>query len=196
MVIRFDAPNNLRIEQDASGFLMVSGVIASLSDKLNYNGTIETIAESALFDDMEQLEGTPLTLRHPKDFVTPETAQQYQVGSVVKAWREGDELWCKIKVTAKSAIDAIRIQGMRGLSAAYDVVMNGLTQVKRIMNHVALCSVGRAQSSGIRSDSRDSFDSKTVQERFDDLFYKKPEKSPNDGLTVQQRADKAFYAQK
>ena len=106
---------------------------------------------------MDEWSGLPLTLNHPSKFVTPESAQKVQVGSVIKAWRKDNQLWAEFKITAKKAIDAVR-KGMRGLSAGYEVALQNKVQVARQNNHLALCSVGRAQSSGIRADERESFD--------------------------------------
>ncbi|WAX23079.1 coil containing protein [Vibrio phage 13VT501A] len=155
--MRFDSAKQFKIIEDANGFLVAEGVIASTSDKLVYRDGIETISESALFQNMDEWEGLPLTLNHPSKFVTPETADKIQVGSVIKAWRKDNELWTRFKVTTKKAIDAVK-SGLRGLSAGYDVALQNKVQVARQNNHLALVSVGRAQSSGIRADERESFD--------------------------------------
>lgn len=155
--MRFDAAKQFKIIEDANGFLVAEGVIASTCDKLVYRDGIETIAESALFQNMDEWEGLPLTLQHPSKFVTPETADKIQVGSVIKAWRKDNELWTRFKVTTKKAIDAVK-SGLRGLSAGYEVALQNKVQVARQNNHLALVGVGRAQSSGIRADERESFD--------------------------------------
>ena len=158
--MRFDAAKQFKIVEDANGFIVAEGVIASTSDKLLYQDGVETIAESALFQNMDEWEGLPLTLQHPSNgkLLTPETTGKNQVGSVIKAWREDNELWTRFKVTTKKAIDAVK-GGLRGLSAGYDVALDeNKTQVARQNNHLALVRVGRAQSSGIRADERESFD--------------------------------------
>lgn len=156
--MRFDAAKQFKIVEDANGFLIAEGVIASTSDKLLYRDGVETIADSALFQNMDEWEGLPLTLKHPGEFVTPETASKTQVGSVIKAWRKDNELWTRFKVTTKKAIDAVK-GGLRGLSACYETALDAnKTQIARQNNHLALVNVGRAQSSGIRADERDSFD--------------------------------------
>lgn len=138
--------------------MVAEGIIASAGEKLLYRDGVETISEDALFSNMDEWGGLPLTLSHPKDLLTPETAQKHQVGSVVKAWRKDNELWARFKVTTKKALDAVK-KGLRGLSAGYIAELDGKTQVGRINNHLALCQVGRSPSSGIRADERrDSYD--------------------------------------
>lgn len=156
--MRFDSARKFKIVEDSNGFLVAEGVIASAGEKLVYKDGVETISESALFQNMDEWEGLPLTLNHPKTLLTPDTAQKHQVGSVVKAWRQDNELWARFKVTAKTALDAVK-SGVRGLSAGYLAQLDGQTQVGRSNNHLALCPVGRSPSSGIRADERrDSFD--------------------------------------
>ena len=156
--MRFDSARKFKIVEDSNGFLVAEGVIASAGEKLVYKDGVETISESAIFQNMDEWEGLPLTLDHPKTLLTPETAQKHQVGSVVKAWRQDNELWARFKVTAKTALDAVK-SGVRGLSAGYLAQLDGQTQVGRSNNHLALCPVGRSPSSGIRSDERrDSYD--------------------------------------
>lgn len=157
--MRFDQARQFKILEDSNGFITAEGVIASSGEKLVYKDGTETVTDSALFNNMDEWEGLPLTLTHPRDLLKPETAQKHQVGSVVKAWRKDNQLWAKFKVTTKQALDAVR-GGMRGLSAGYNVhVDDAKNQIQRFNNHLALVSVGRSPSSGIRSDERrDSFD--------------------------------------
>lgn len=157
--MRFDAAQKFKIVEDANGFIMAEGVIASAGEKLYYKDAVETISENALFDNVESWEGLPLTLNHPKDLLNPGTVQKHQVGSVVKAWRKDNQLWARFKVTAKTALDAVR-QGMRGLSAGYNAFVDESDiQQGRENNHLAIVGIGRSPSSGIRADARrDSFD--------------------------------------
>lgn len=156
--MRFDAARQFKIVEDANGFLVAEGIIATAGEKLVYKDGVETVSESALFGNMDEWGGLPLTLQHPKTLLTPDTAQSHQVGSVVKAWRQDNELWARFKVTTKKALDAIK-SGLRGLSAGYIAELDGKTQVGRVNNHLALCQVGRSPSSGIRADERrDSYD--------------------------------------
>lgn len=159
--MRFDAAQKFKIVEDANGFIMAEGVIASAGEKLYYKDAVETISENALFDNIDSWEGLPLTLTHPKDMLNPSSVQKHQVGSVVKAWRKDNELWARFKVTAKSALDAVR-RGVRGLSAGYNAfVDDNNIQQGRENNHLAIVEVGRSPSSGIRADARrDSFDIK------------------------------------
>ncbi len=154
-MLRFDSGTKFKILEDANGFITAEGVIATAGEKLRYGQTEETIAESALFENMDEWEGLPLTLQHPKSFVTPDNAQKHQVGTVVSVRRDGDSLIAKFKITSRKAIDAVK-SGLKGLSAGYKVAMDGLTQVARENNHLALCNVGRSPSSGIRRDSYNS----------------------------------------
>ena len=157
-MLRFDSARKFKIVEDDNGFIVAEGVIASAGEKLVYRDGIETVTESALFENMDEWSGLPLTLQHPRDLLTPETTQKHQVGSVVKAWRQDNELWARFKITVKSAVDAVK-SGMRGLSAGYRVALDDAkNQIARSNNHLAICDVGRAQSSGIRADQRESFE--------------------------------------
>lgn len=156
--MRFDAARQFKIVEDKNGFIVAEGVIATAGEQLRYRDGTETISESALFESMDEWEGLPLTLTHPKSLLTPETAQSHQVGSVIKAWRQDNQLWARFKVTAKKALDAIK-GGMRGLSAGYLAKLDGNIQVGRVNNHLAVVGLGRSPSSGIRADERrDSYD--------------------------------------
>lgn len=157
--MRFDVANTkFKIVEDGNGFITAEGIIATAGEKLRYLNSTETIGESALFESMDEWEGLPLTLNHPRTMLTPNSAPKHQVGSVVKAWRKDNQLWARFKITAKKAIDAVR-SGVRGLSAGYLTNLDGATQVARQNNHLAIVPVGRSPSSGIRADERrDSFD--------------------------------------
>lgn len=158
-MLRCDSPRDFKIVEDENGYIVAQGIIATAGEKLVYHDAVETISEGALFDNIESWEGLPVTLQHPDvGLLDPETTQEHQVGSVIKAWREGDSLWAKFKITVRDAIDSVK-SGLRGLSAGYSVVMDGDKQTARMNNHLALCDVGRSPSSGIRGDERrDSFD--------------------------------------
>ena len=163
--MRFDAGQKFKITEDSNGFITAEGVIASAGEKLIYKDGVETIAESALFSNMDDWEGLPLTMTHPKTLLNPQTVQKHQVGSVIKAWRKDNQLWAKFKVTSLNALSAVR-KGLRGLSAGYNVQLDSnRNQVHRLNNHLALVEAGRSPSSGIRSDERrDSFDLTQPQE--------------------------------
>jgi len=159
LMLRCDAAQQFKILEDSNGFITAEGIIASAGEKLVYKDGTETVSESALFSNMDDWEGLPLTLTHPNSLLSPSTAQRHQVGSVIKAWRKDNQLWAKFKVTTKTALDSVR-NGMRGLSAGYNVKLDeAKNQVERLNNHLAIVMIGRSPSSGIRSDERrDSFD--------------------------------------
>lgn len=150
--MRFDSPTEFSITEDDNGFLVAQGVIATAGEKLVYKEGTEVIGESALFENMDSWAGLPVTYTHPRTgLLNPSNTQKHQVGSVIKAWRQDNQLWAKFRVTVKDAIDAVK-SGMRGLSAGYRVVMDGSTQAARSNNHLAICGLGRSPSSGIRGD--------------------------------------------
>lgn len=157
--MRFDAARRFKIIEDANGFITAEGVIATAGEKLVYRDGIETISENALFENMDEWEGLPLTLNHPNKLLNPSSVQKSQVGSVIKAWRKDNQLWARFKVTAKQALDAVR-SGMRGLSAGYNALIDeNKVQIGRQNNHLAIVRTGRSPSSGIRADERrDSYD--------------------------------------
>lgn len=164
--MRIDSAREFNILEDANGFITAEGVIATAGEQLQYGSTTETIGENALFGNMDEWEGLPITLQHPRNgLLTPTTTQQHQVGSVIKVERRGDSLWAKFKLTSQNAIKAVK-SGLRGLSAGYRATLDGNTQVGRSNNHLALCNVGRSPSSGIRRDSTDLGDSQMASIKF------------------------------
>lgn len=163
MTYRYDAAQKFTFKEDENGFIEAEGVIATAGEKLIYGHGIETISEKALFENMDGWLGLPVTVQHPKDLLTAATTKEHQVGSVTKVWRQDNQLRVKFKLTTKKGIEAVK-NGLRGLSAAYRAVMDGMTQVGRTNNHLAICNVGRSPSSGIRSDSRQSY-GMTVQDK-------------------------------
>lgn len=157
--MRFDSPTEFSITEDENGYIVAQGVIATAGEELVYKEGKEVVGESALFENMDSWVGLPVTLKHPKTgLLNPSNTQRHQVGSVTSVWRQDNQLWAKFRVTVKDAIDAVK-SGMRGLSAGYRVAMDGITQVARSNNHLAICDLGRSPSSGIRGDERrDSHD--------------------------------------
>lgn len=165
--MRFDSASQFEILEDSNGYITAQGIIATAGEQLQYGNQTETISENALFGNMDEWEGLPVTLQHPRGLLNPSNTQAHQVGSVIKVERRGDALWAKFKVTSKKAVDAVK-SGLRGLSAGYRATLDGATQIARSNNHLALCNVGRSPSSGIRRDSNDLGDGQMASIKFPD----------------------------
>ena len=170
--MRVDSAQRFEIIEDDNGYITAEGIIATAGEKLQYGNQTETITDNALFGNMDEWEGLPVTLQHPRGLLDTTNTQKHQVGSVIKVERRGDSLWAKFKVTSKNAIDAVK-SGLRGLSAGYRATLDGANQVARSNNHLALCNVGRSPSSGIRRDSNDLGDSQMVAIKFPDGYRSK-----------------------
>lgn len=99
-----------------SGALRIIGTVARTGDLkyLNQDGSIrdEYVSPKVLFneDSLRSLQGVPLTLNHPPEFVTPENFSKYAVGFVSSQLipREDEGLLdALITVHRRDAIDAV-----------------------------------------------------------------------------------------
>jgi hypothetical protein len=92
---------------------------------------------------MASFEGAPVTLGHPEEAVGPSNWRQLSVGHAQNVRRDGDHLVADLVITDQDAIEAIRNQGWRSISAGYDAeyepVAKGRMRQRNIVgNHIAV----------------------------------------------------------
>lgn len=101
---------------------------------------------------VEQLPGKPLTLPHPRGLIAS-GAQANVVGSVLRAWVEGDYAWAEFRVDSAAALAKIGDHTARELSLGYAVDMEGEWQRNTRVDHLALVPAARCGSAcSIRTD--------------------------------------------
>jgi 8-oxo-dGTP pyrophosphatase MutT (NUDIX family) len=113
-------------------------------------------------ETLASLVGKPVTIGHPKDFVTPKTWQMLSHGTVHNPRRgEGDQsdlLIADLLITTEYAINEIRNNGLRGISVGYDadyeqIAPGRARQTSIVGNHAALVKSPRC---GVTCSVQDS----------------------------------------
>ena len=141
-----------------SGFLRVSGTIARVGwlRYQNADGSTrwEEVPPSTLFDTehLASIGGSPLTLEHPPDKVTPQNYKQFAIGSTgTKIIANHDDGLVDIVtiICEQEAIDSVLSGETRQLSMGYECEVSPrqdgkFTQVKRLCNHNAIVKYARA----------------------------------------------------
>lgn len=98
-------------------------------------------------ETLASLLGKPVTIGHPKEFVTPDTWSILAKGTIHNPRRgkgeQGDLLIADLLITDKFAINEIRDNGLRGISVGYDadyeqIAPGRARQTTIIGNHAAL----------------------------------------------------------
>ena len=154
------------IRKTPEGFLACESVAIARVGELQYakgetpidagaDGIVRvTRSADVLFekDCLASFEGKPVTLDHPPDFVTPETFQEYAVGSVQNVRGDGDKILADLLIMDAAAIEAVEKKKFRELSCGYEadyeqVAQGRGVQTKILGNHVALVSRGRCGAS-------------------------------------------------
>ena len=161
-VQRFDVTGKIRkVVRTPQGGIRVEASLTrtGVFDYLNPDGSIRremrTDAEVFNPDSLASLSGAPVTDKHPKQMVTPETwGQSAVVGHVAtEARRDGDLVVADLVIQGGDVIKEIEQEKKREISCGYrctvrmqpgenyDAVQTGI-----IYNHVALVEKGRAGS--------------------------------------------------
>lgn len=154
------------IRKTPEGFLACENVAIARAGELEYGGDETPIDAGAdgrvritrsadvLMDKdcLASFESKPVTLDHPPDFVTPETFQEYAVGSVQNVRGADDKIIADLLIMDARAIDAVEKGLFRELSCGYEadyeqVAVGRGVQKKILGNHVALVSRGRCGAS-------------------------------------------------
>jgi 8-oxo-dGTP pyrophosphatase MutT (NUDIX family) len=103
-------------------------------------------------DTLASLIGKPVTIGHPKDFVTPKTWQTLSHGTIHNPRRgegeQSDLLIADLLITTEYAINEIRNNGLRGISVGYDadyeqIAPGRARQTSIVANHAALVKAPR-----------------------------------------------------
>ena len=173
--IRFYVTGQLseNIAETPEGYLLCSNVPITRTGEFVYKGSeltgndgkplvdptadglvkIQRDADQVFSDEtIRSFEGKPLTIDHPKGFVTPENWSDLAHGTIqnVRRGEQGDLLLADILVTTAEAIELIK-SGQREISCGYDAEYEQIAvgrgrQTDIIGNHVAIVSRGRAGS--------------------------------------------------
>ena len=123
---RVDMGGKITTKMDDNGYLRIDGIAAHVGilEYMEADGSIvrELVTEETLFntDSIASLIGSPVTLDHPPELVSPANYSKYSVGSVNNARRDGDNLVVSLSVIGKDALTAIE-SGIEELSPGYSV---------------------------------------------------------------------------
>lgn len=114
-------------------------------------------------ETLASLLGKPVTIGHPKEFVTPKTWSMLSKGTIHNPRRgEGDQselLLADLLITDEFAINEIRNNGLRGISVGYDadyqqIAPGRARQTSIVANHAALVRNPRCGDTCSVQDSR------------------------------------------
>lgn len=154
------------------GTLLLEGY-AAREGVLRYvmpDGTIrrELVTRDTLLDSASTLARAPLTMRHPREDVTPDNVQTYGVGDVDGEVVVHDDGFTRVKMAVRraDAIQAVQTKQLEELSPGYKVRLDetpgthpvdgpyDAVQVERVYNHLALVERARGGPSvRVRADS-------------------------------------------
>ena len=157
-----------------TGYLTVDGTASrvgvleyGLADGAPQDEWFELVPESTLRNDefLAMMQSIPFTMGHPPVMLDSDNTGKYQVGSVKRAWVDGDDLRVTIQVTDADAIKAMK-EGVRELSLGYHAKLDETpgkfrgriyhaSQVGRRPNHLAGVDFARA-GRGAKVDRLDS----------------------------------------
>lgn len=165
-MLHFDTGKIGKYEETDEGFLRVFGTIAKVGwlDYMNQDGTTrkEYVSEETLFDanHLDSIGGAVLTLGHPPEMVTPDNYSKYAVGATgTKIIANTDQKAIDVVfiVNSKSAIKAIKEDGIRELSMGYqcETIANNdgtFNQSNRICNHNAIVETARCKGASLHLD--------------------------------------------
>lgn len=146
-------------KRTAEGFLKGVAPVTNIG-VFSYNTPEGVVRELRLPEDvfdgdsLRTLALCPVTLSHPQDGVSPETAGELMVGAVGEVWNDPYKVFAQMAIFRQDALDSIQA-GVRGLSCGYTCDLedtqgnwNGVDydRIQRNIryNHVALVSVPRA----------------------------------------------------
>jgi len=156
------------IEELENGYLKCKNVIMGRTGIQYYGDTAVNRHEEDVFhpDTLKSIEGKPVTLQHPKDFVDIDNAKDLQKGYILKVWRDGDNIVGDIIITDKETKDKILNKEMRELSLGYQAKVvkdydGGWKQTEIVVNHLAVVEKGRAGNAMI-VDHLDEFTRKEI----------------------------------
>lgn len=204
------------MHETPEGFLVCVGVPIARTGEMVYgddevpltgdeNGEVKiTRDENEVFNKktMASFEGKPITITHPKEFVTPENWSRLAKGIIQNVRRgEGEnknDLLADLLVTDSVAIDLIR-NGLREVSCGYEANYvqdeDGKGKQTRIVgNHLALVDQGRAGSSyAINDHKRKGSDKMKFADKIKSIFAKAQDeamKVAQDEASAEKKEDK------
>lgn len=136
-----------------------------------YRPASEVFADAAL----ASFSHAPITVDHPPEMVTPDNWDEYAVGEV-STGAQIDKKWVSLPLIVKSqrGLDAYN-EGKRGLSGGYSCKLDwtaGTTedgeaydcrQTNIVINHVAMCDMGRAGSEARMGDGKTVWGASPIQ---------------------------------
>ena len=111
-------------------------------------------------DSIDTIIGKPITVMHPRDnngkvkFVDGSNFKEYEIGTVLNAWRDGDKIMGKLVIKDADAIMDILDGKLKALSLGYNANIekigdNEYKQKDFYFNHLALVPQGRAVNAQI-----------------------------------------------
>lgn len=117
---------------------------------------VHRLAEDVFSDEaMASIEGKSITMQHPSEGVNNKNYRMLEVGTILKVWRDGDNVVGKIVIKDMDAIEAIIDGTYESLSLGYRAKLvpmedgNSYKQTNLVINHLAIVAKGRAKNARI-----------------------------------------------
>lgn len=123
---------------------------------------VHRLAEDVFSDEaMASIEGKSITMQHPSEGVNNKNYKMLEVGTILKVWRDGDNVVGKIVIKDMDAIEAITDGTYQSLSLGYRAKLvpmedgNSYKQTNLVINHLAIVAKGRAKNARIMDSELD-----------------------------------------
>ncbi len=120
---------------------------------------VHRFAEDIFTDEaMASIEGKSITMRHPDEPVNSKNYKAYDVGTILKVWRDGDNIMGKVVIKDMDAIEAILEERAESLSLGYKAKIvpigdgSEYKQTDLHINHLAIVAVGRAKNARLSDE--------------------------------------------
>ena len=152
---------------------------------------VHRFAEDVFSDEaMASIEGKSVTRLHPNEAVTAGNYRNYDVGTILKVWRDNDNVVGNIVIKDMETIEDIIEHRMESLSLGYraklvDLGNGEFKQTDITVNHLAVVERGRAVNARIMDESPNiDRKEKTSMSFIEKLFGRKIRLNDDDTLTI------------
>jgi len=151
---------------------------------------VHRFAEDVFSDEaMASIEGKSVTKMHPTELVTKKNYKNYDVGTILKVWRDGDNIVGNIVIKDADTIMDILDGKLESLSLGYEAKLVPLNdgefkQTNLHINHLAVVKNGRAKNARILDEDTIGKEKPKMGKFMNFLFGKKIQLNDDDTITV------------
>lgn len=150
---------------------------------------VHRLPEDVFSDEaMASIEGKSVTRLHPTEMVNSKNYRQYDVGTILKVWQDGENVLGNIVIKDMETIEAITEHKLEALSLGYtaklvDIGDGEYKQTNITVNHLAIVKKGRAENARIMDEAINANGKEKKQMGLFDWLF---------GKRIQAEADGSF----